>query len=71
MDHEYLGADYVDTLQNVNVVVDRVLRQEMKEGGLKIKYFSWTKINFNKGKYGHMIQDFLLFIKQYTYNSLD
>lgn len=49
MDHEYLGADYMSTVENVKIIVEKVLRENMKEGGLNIKYFSWTQINFNKG----------------------
>lgn len=39
----------MDTVETVKVIIEKVLRENMKEGGLRIKYFSWTQINFNKG----------------------
>lgn len=50
MDHEYLDNEYEATLHAVKVIIEKVLREDLKEGGLVIKYYSWTQINFNKGK---------------------
>lgn len=50
LDHEYLGEEYNATLQSVKATIEKVLREDMRDGGLVIKYYSWTQINFNKGK---------------------
>lgn len=51
LDHEYLDIHYGETLKVVKEHVERILREDLKEGGLNVKYFSWTQINFNKGNY--------------------
>lgn len=49
MDHEFLGDEYETVLENVKESVEKVLREDMKGGGLTVGYYSWSKINFNKG----------------------
>lgn len=51
LDHEYLDNEYVTTLEKVKIIIEKVLREDLKDGGLVIKYYSWTEINFNKGKF--------------------
>lgn len=57
LDHEYLGEEYNATLQSVKATIEKVLREDMRDGGgLVIKYYSWTQINFNKGKIVWLIE---------------
>lgn len=30
-------------------IIARVIREDLKGAGLNVKYYSWSKINFNKG----------------------
>lgn len=50
LDREYLDNDerYEDILKEVKVIIERVLREDLKNGGLIITYYSWTKINLKK-----------------------
>lgn len=50
IDHEYLGDKYEQTFEALKVVIERVVREDLKGAGLNVKYFSWSKINFNKGR---------------------
>lgn len=49
LDHEYLVDKYESTLESIKTIVEKVIREDLKDGGLNIKYYSWSKINFNKG----------------------
>lgn len=49
IDHEYLGDQYEPTLEKVKEVIERVIREDLRGAGLNVKYFSWSRINFNKG----------------------
>lgn len=48
LDREYLDLTYEDTLAEVKVIIERVLREDLKNGGLIVTYYSWTKINLKK-----------------------
>lgn len=50
LDHEFLDNEYEGTLVKVKEIFERILREDMREGGLIVKYYSWTQINFNRGK---------------------
>lgn len=49
IDHEFLDMEYENALEKVKETFERVLREDMKNGGLNVKYYSWTQINFNRG----------------------
>lgn len=49
IDHEYLGDEYESTLDTMKQIIERVIREDLRGAGLSIKYFSWSRINFNKG----------------------
>lgn len=49
LDHEFLGDEYEATLEAVKESVEKVLREDMKGGGIMVRYYSWSRINFNKG----------------------
>lgn len=49
MDHEYLENNYETTLESIKKIVEKVIREDLKDGGLNIKYYSWSNINFKKG----------------------
>lgn len=49
LDHEFLGDEYDNVLESVKTSIEKVLREDMKGGGLTVRYYSWSKINFNKG----------------------
>lgn len=49
MDHDYLGDEYEATYEMIKEILERVIREDLKDGGLSIKYYSWSRINFNKG----------------------
>jgi hypothetical protein len=48
IDREYLDDQYEDVLKEVKIIVERVLREDLKNGGLVVSYYSWTKINLRK-----------------------
>ena len=48
VDREYLDEQYEDVLKEIKIVVERVLREDLKNGGLVVSYYSWTKINLRK-----------------------
>lgn len=49
LDREYLEAQrYDDILKEVKIIIERVLREDLKNGGLIINYYSWTRINLKK-----------------------
>lgn len=49
LDREYLDVErYDDILREVKVITERVLREDLKNGGLIIFYYSWTRINLRK-----------------------
>lgn len=49
IDHEYLGTSYEKTFESLKEVIERVIREDLRGAGLNVKYYSWSKINFNKG----------------------
>lgn len=49
MDRDYLGDKYEDILSTMKSIAEQVLREEMKNGGLNIQYFSWSNINLKRG----------------------
>lgn len=48
IDREYLDLKYDDVLNEMKVIIERVLREDLKNGGLIVSYYSWTKINLKK-----------------------
>jgi hypothetical protein len=48
IDREYLDNQYEDVLNEMKVIIERVLREDLKNGGLIVSYYSWTKINLKK-----------------------
>lgn len=50
IDHEYLGGSYEKTFETLKEVIERVMREDLRGAGLNVKYYSWSKINFNKGE---------------------
>lgn len=50
LDQEYLGNTYESTLEQIKEIVERVIREDLRGAGLQVKYYSWSRINFNKGK---------------------
>lgn len=51
LDREYLDKNYENTLNDVKIIIERVLREDLKNGGLIVNYYSWTMIDFRKGKH--------------------
>lgn len=50
VDHEYLGDKYEQTIDKLKGIIERVIREDLRGAGLNVKYYSWSKINFNKGE---------------------
>lgn len=48
VDHEYLGDKYESTLEKLKETIERVIREDLRGAGLNVKYYSWSRINFNK-----------------------
>lgn len=48
MDREYLDEAYEPTLEEIKVIMERVIREDLRNGGLIVYYYSWTKINYKK-----------------------
>lgn len=50
LDQEYLGNTYESTLEQMKEIVEQVIREDLRGAGLQVKYYSWSRINFNKGE---------------------
>lgn len=48
LDREYLDTQYEGVLAQIKVIIERVLREDLKNGGLIVSYYSWTRINLKK-----------------------
>uniref|UniRef100_A0A1B0CLF6 Putative glutamate-gated kainate-type ion channel receptor subunit glur5 n=1 Tax=Lutzomyia longipalpis TaxID=7200 RepID=A0A1B0CLF6_LUTLO len=48
LDQEYLDARYDAVFTEVQNIIERVLREDLKNGGLYVTYYSWTSINLKK-----------------------
>lgn len=48
LDREYLDTQYDISLAETKIIIERVLREDLKNGGLIVTYYSWTSINFKK-----------------------
>lgn len=49
LDREYLDESYGPLLEEIQVIIEKVLREDLKNGGLIVTYYSWTSINLKKG----------------------
>lgn len=49
LDQEYLGDKYESTLEEMRETIERLIREDLRGAGLQVKYYSWSRINFNKG----------------------
>lgn len=49
MDREYLNIKYDRVLEQVQTIIAKVIKDDMRDGGIRIKYYAWTDINFDKG----------------------
>lgn len=49
LDHEYLRDSYESSLKQMKEIIERVIREDLRGAGIQIKYYSWSRINFNKG----------------------
>ncbi|XP_058063551.1 ionotropic receptor 93a [Anopheles bellator] len=48
LDREYLGDMYDQMLEETKVIVEKMIRENLKNGGLVVKYYSWTSINLKR-----------------------
>lgn len=48
LDREYLEEAYEQTLEEIKIILERVVREDLKNGGLVLFYYSWTRINYKK-----------------------
>ncbi|XP_053689812.1 ionotropic receptor 93a [Sabethes cyaneus] len=48
LDREYLDTMYDEMLNGTKKLFERILRDNFKNGGLIVKYFSWTSINLKR-----------------------
>ncbi|XP_053678178.1 ionotropic receptor 93a [Anopheles nili] len=48
LDREYLGAEYDKTVEETKNIVEKLIRENLKNGGLIVKYYSWTSINLKR-----------------------
>ncbi|XP_055623871.1 ionotropic receptor 93a [Toxorhynchites rutilus septentrionalis] len=48
LDREYLDKEYEELLEGTKRLFERILRDNFKNGGLIVKYFSWTSINLKR-----------------------
>lgn len=45
LDREFLDTNYDRLLTDVKVIVEKVLREDLKNGGLYVTYYSWSNVN--------------------------
>uniref|UniRef100_A0A182IKJ8 Ionotropic glutamate receptor C-terminal domain-containing protein n=2 Tax=Anopheles atroparvus TaxID=41427 RepID=A0A182IKJ8_ANOAO len=48
LDREYLGVQYEKTLDETKNIVEKLIREHLKNGGMIVKYYSWTSINLKR-----------------------
>ncbi|KFB38903.1 AGAP000256-PA-like protein [Anopheles sinensis] len=48
LDREYLGEQYEKTLDETKNIVEKLIREHLKNGGMIVKYYSWTSINLKR-----------------------
>ncbi|XP_062556939.1 ionotropic receptor 93a isoform X2 [Armigeres subalbatus] len=48
LDREYLDNQYDEILEGTKKLFERILRDNFRNGGMIIKYFSWTSINLKR-----------------------
>uniref|UniRef100_A0A336KK94 CSON009436 protein n=1 Tax=Culicoides sonorensis TaxID=179676 RepID=A0A336KK94_CULSO len=48
LDREYMDTMYESTLEEIKVIMEKVLREDLRNGGLIVNYYAWTKINYKK-----------------------
>lgn len=48
LDREYLDNSYETLLTDVKVIIEKVLREDLKNGGLYVTYYSWTNFNLKR-----------------------
>lgn len=48
LDREYLDKQYDEVLKEIKVIIERILREDLKNGGIVVNYYSWTRINLKK-----------------------
>lgn len=39
---------YESTLDEIKVIMEKILREDLRNGGLIVNYYSWTKINYKR-----------------------
>ena len=45
LDREFLDTHYERLLTDVKVIIEKVLREDLRNGGLYVTYFSWSNVN--------------------------
>lgn len=48
LDREYLDMKYDSTLEEIKVIMEKILREDLRNGGMVVYYYSWTKINYKR-----------------------
>jgi len=61
LDREYLNIAYEEILKQIKVIVEKLLREDLRNGGLIVTYYSWTSINLKRGKKANQCH-FLFFV---------
>lgn len=45
LDREFLDANYDRLLTDVKVIIEKILREDLRNGGLYVTYYSWSNVN--------------------------
>lgn len=45
LDREFLDNNYDRLLTDVKVIIEKILREDLRNGGLYVTYFSWSNVN--------------------------
>lgn len=45
LDREFLDANYDRLLTDVKVIIEKILREDLRNGGMYVTYYSWSNVN--------------------------
>lgn len=50
VDHEYMTMHGENILAHFEKILSDIIRENLKNGGINVRYFSWNSVRLKKGK---------------------
>lgn len=48
LDREFLDATYDRLLTDIKVIIEKILREDLRNGGMYVTYYSWSNVNLRQ-----------------------